>query len=442
MSSPIKRTGGDKLRVALYCRVSSDEQAKHGLSLGDQLTDLRAWAEKNGHEVVGEYLDGGVSGKRPYLKRPKLSQFVQDLEDGLKVDALVFVKLDRFFRSVKLYYDAVTVLDKHKVAWVAIHERYETVSSQGRFVVNLMLSIAEAEADRTGERLRTTLSHKFARGEWSGKAPRGYSVVDKRLTPNEIAPIITEAFRVCHRSCSVVAAQSYLHSQGIKVVYNTAYRIMTNPIYIGVHDGVEGFCEPLIDDATFHDIQSMLGKRSDRTNDSGRIYLFSGLLVCSCGRNLVGNCNTTYSPGKQYRYRCAGCYRDHLCSNNKYLIESEIEDFLLAKVCQEIEKMSAQVEYSAPVPKPIDNTAKIERLTELYVEGEISREEYQKRKDALTVPPVIKQPTPRIKEIALSGDDLRESYQSFTRQERRAVWKSVIDRVDVDGDALTVTFRT
>lgn len=52
------------------------------------------------------------------------------------------------------------------------------------------------------------------------------------------------------------------------------------------------------------------------------------------------------------------------------------------------------------------------------------------------------EPTPRIKEIALSGDDLRESYQSFTRQERRAVWKSVVDRIDVDRDALTVTFRT
>ena len=74
-------------------------------------------------------------------------------------------------------------------------------------------------------------------------------------------------------------------------------------------------------------------------------------------------------------------------------------------------------------------------------EGEISKEEYQKRKDALTVIPPVKQPTPRIKEIALSGDDLRESYQSFTRQEKRAVWKSVVNRIDVDGDVLTVTFR-
>lgn len=423
------------------CLVSSEEQAKHGLSLGDQLTDLRAWAEKNGHSVVGEYVDAGISGKRPYPKRPALSRFMDDLEAGMKVDALCFIRLDRFFRSVKLYYQAVDVMDKYRVSWVAILEDYDTVTVAGKFKTNILLSVAEMEADRTGERLRTTLSHKFARGEWSGKPPRGYSVVGKRLVPNKIAPIITEAFRVCHRSCSVVAAQSYLHSQGIKVVYNTAYRMMTNPIYIGVHDGVEGFCEPLIDRGIFYDIQSMLGKRSDRTNGTGRVYLFSGLLVCSCGRNLVGNCNTTYSPGKQYRYRCAGCYRDHLCSNNKYLIESEVEDFLLAKVCQEIEKMTAQVEYSAPVQKPIDNTAKIERLTELYVDGEISKEEYQKRKDALTVIPEIKQPTPRIKEIALSGDDLRESYQSFTRQERRAVWKSVIDRIDVNRDALTVTFR-
>jgi len=361
----------------------------------------------------------------------------------MKVDALCFTRLDRFFRSVKLYYQAVDVMDRHKVSWTAILEDYETISSTGKFKMHLMLAIAEHESSRTGERLRTTLEHKFMRGEWSGKPPRGYSVVDKRLTPNGDAPIIAEAFRVCHRSCSVVAAQSYLHEYGIKVVYNTAYRLMTNPIYTGRHDGVEGFCDRLVDDDTFSGIQAMLGKRSDRTNDTGRVYLFSGLLVCSeCGRKLVGNCNTTYSPGKRYRYRCAGCYRDHLCSNNKYLIESEIEDYLLAKVCHEIEKMSAQVEYSVPAPKPIDNTAKLERLTELYIEGEISREEYQKRKDALTVPPIIKTPTPRIKEIALSGEDLRESYSTFTRQERRAVWKSAIDKIEVDMDRLTIVFRT
>lgn len=427
------------MRVALYCRVSSQEQAQNGLSLGDQLTDLREWADRNGHIIVAEYIDPGISARKAPSKRPALSRLLENL-DG--IDAVVFTKLDRWTRNVKGYYSVQDYLDRAKVSWIATQEDYETVTPSGRFKVNIMLAVAENEADRTGERLRTTLSHKFARGEWSGKAPRGYSVVGKRLTPNDVAPIITEAFRICHRSCSVVAAQSYLHSQGIKVVYNTAYRMMTNPIYIGQHDGVDGFCEPLIDDATFRDIQDMLGKRSDRTNDSGRVYLFSGLMVCSeCDKNMVGNCNTTYSPGRQYRYRCGRHYRDNLCSNNKYIIESEVEDYLLTKVCQEIEKMSAQVEYSAPVPKPIDNTAKLERLKELYVDGEITKEEYQKRKEALSPPVEIRKPTPRIKEIALSGDDLRESYQSFTRQERRAIWKSVIDRIDVDGDALAVTFR-
>lgn len=431
------------MRVSLYARVSSEEQAKHGLSLGDQLTDLRLWAEKNGHSVIGEYVDAGISGKKPYPKRPALSQFMDDLESGMKVDALCFTRLDRFFRSVKLYYQAVDVMDRHKVSWTAILEDYETISSTGKFKMHLMLAIAEHESSRTGERLRTTLSHKFARGEWSGKPPRGYSVVDKRLTPNEDAPIVSEAFRVCRNSCSVVAAQSYLNSHGMGVIYNTAYRIVTNPIYTGRHDGVDNFCDRLVDDSTFNAIQSMLGKRSDRTNNTGRVYLFSGLMVCSeCGRNMTGNCNTTYSPGKQYRYRCNGRYRDHLCSNNKYLIESEIEDFLLDRVCQELALMSAQVHDSAPAQKPIDNTAKIERLTELYIDGAITKEEYQRRRNALSTPPETKRPTPKIKEIALSGIDIRESYQSLTRQEKRAIWKFIIERIDVDGDRLTVAFRT
>lgn len=104
--------------------------------------------------------------------------------------------------------------------------------------------------------------------------------------------------------------------------------------------------------------------------------------------------------------------------------------------------MSAQVHDSAPAQKPIDNTAKIERLTELYIDGAITKEEYQRRRNALSTPPETKRPTPKIKEIALSGIDIRESYQSLTRQEKRAIWKFIIERIDVDGDRLTVAFRT
>lgn len=147
------------MRVALYVRVSTEEQARHGLSVETQTETLRKWAKDNGHTVVGEYIDAGISGKKPYSKRPELSRFMRDLESGVKVDALCFVKLDRFYRSVKLYYQAMSVLEKYGVAWQAINEDYETVTASGRFKVNIMLSVAENEADRTSERIKAVYGH-------------------------------------------------------------------------------------------------------------------------------------------------------------------------------------------------------------------------------------------------------------------------------------------
>lgn len=424
--------------------VSSEEQAKHGLSIETQLDNLREWSSNNKHTIVAEYVDAGISGKKPYTKRPELSRFMNDLEAGMKVDALVFVKLDRFFRSVKLYYQAADILDKYKVAWVAIHERYETLTSQGRFIVNLFLSLAEQEADRTGERVSTVISHKFAKGEWSGKPPRGYSVVNKKLEPNKESPIIEGAFNACLLSGSVVEARKHLVSNGINVTYNTAYRIVTNPIYIGSHNGNPNFCKPTVSKDVFDEIQSFLGKRSVRTNTTGRIYIFSGLVHCAdCGWVMTGHCNTTYSPGKMYRYRCNNHFNNRICQNGHYVIEYDLEEMMLTKVEAEMQSSVANSETKPKkkASKPVDNSKKIERLTELYIDGHISKEEYQKRREALAIP---QQTTTSSKNkiIALSGLNFRESYQSFTRQQKRAFWKSVVDRIVTDGENFNVIFRS
>ena len=173
------------MKVALYARVSTQEQAQHGLSIEIQTEQLRQWAKDNGHEIAGEYVDAGISGKKPSSKRPALSRFMSDLENGLQVDALIFTKLDRFFRSVKLYYQAMETLDRHGVAWEAIQEDYETVTASGRFKVNIMLSVAEDEADRTSERVKNVMEAKRQRGEYVGGTPFGYTKKDSKLYVNE-----------------------------------------------------------------------------------------------------------------------------------------------------------------------------------------------------------------------------------------------------------------
>lgn len=428
------------MNVALYCRVSSQEQAKEGLSLSAQLSHLRNWAEVNGHSVIGEYVDAGVSGRKPLSKRPALLQFVNDLEMGVKVDALVFIKLDRFFRSVKLYYQAMDVLDKYKVSWITTLEDYETVTSQGKLVVNIMLSIAEAESSRTGDRVRFVIDRKIALGEHVGcKPPIGYDIINKHLVPNDEADIIKNAFQLFLDTGSVVEVMKHLHAHGHTINYNSSYRLLENPIYKGSLHGNDSYCEPIISAQDFEATQGLLKRRSVRTNQTGRVYLFSGLMKCAgCGRTLTGNYQYLANGEIQYRYRCNGRYQDHLCDRNGYTNEAEVEDLLLSRIESEIKSMSTTI---APKKKskPVDNSKKLERLTELYVDGLISKEEYQSRRDALSIPTTTPPQSP-LKKINLSGS-VREVYQGMTRQEKRVFWRNAIESVEIDGKSVTCTFR-
>ena len=117
-------------RVALYMRVSTEEQARHGDSIEAQRQALRQYADTHNLTVIGEYADEGISGQKPVRKRPALSQMLREVETG-RVDLILFTKLDRWFRSVKLYYQAQEVLDAHKVAWRAILENYNTETADG-----------------------------------------------------------------------------------------------------------------------------------------------------------------------------------------------------------------------------------------------------------------------------------------------------------------------
>ena len=99
-------------RAALYCRVSTEEQARHGYSIGAQLEALRRYAKEQGYVIVGEYLDEGISGQKGYKKRPAMTELMQALD---RVDVILFIRLDRWFRSVKLFYQVQDLLDAHGV---------------------------------------------------------------------------------------------------------------------------------------------------------------------------------------------------------------------------------------------------------------------------------------------------------------------------------------
>ena len=425
--------------------VSTQEQAVHGLSVEAQLADLREWADKQGYIVCGEYVDAGISGKKPPNKRPALSRFFADLDGGLRVDALCFTKLDRFFRSVRLYYAAVDVLDKHKVSWVAVQEDYETVTANGRLKTNIMLSVAENEADRASERVRAVFKHKVINNEWL--APQGlcigYSISDKYLVPNADAPAIKSAFEYYLDNHSVLATADYLRSEwGIDCMTTPLRRVLRNQLYTGCYRGNPNFCEPIVPQELFERVQQEMKRRSVRHNQTGRVYIFAGLLRCaSCGHTLGGM--TTHKGNREYQnYRCTNAVLNHRCQNTTHISEKKIEEELLQRLVPELDALIAAtpVSYSTK-PKPrkkqtVNIQPKLDRLRDLYIDGLIDKQEYLEQRtkllDALPQPD-IEPPQPDYAALReLIGKDFRTRYGLLDATQQRALWRTLIDHIDID----------
>lgn len=123
--------------VAAYVRVSTTEQKLHGISIESQKQKLAEYAEKNNMKIVEWYIDEGVSGRKPIAKRPELQRMVHDAQKG-KFRRIIFIKLDRFFRSLSEYHECMKLIDP--VIWTATEEKYDLSTANGRAFVNMKLN--------------------------------------------------------------------------------------------------------------------------------------------------------------------------------------------------------------------------------------------------------------------------------------------------------------
>ena len=120
--------------VAAYVRVSTTEQKMHGISIDAQKEKLIEYAENHSMKIVEWYIDEGVSGRKPIAKRPELQRMVLDAEKG-RFKRIIFIKLDRFFRSLAEYHEAMKRIEP--VIWTATEEKYDLSTANGRAFVNM-----------------------------------------------------------------------------------------------------------------------------------------------------------------------------------------------------------------------------------------------------------------------------------------------------------------
>ena len=163
-----------------YVRVSTEEQAREGVSLENQKAKIKAYAELNELELIEVVADEGLSAKN--LNRPGIKKIL-DMARNKEIGALVVYKLDRAFRSTIDALEVTKELDNYGIGFHSINERLDTKSPLGKFFFTLIAGIAEMERGIVGERTSDALRRKIEKGEHVGHIPYGYQIEHSELIP-------------------------------------------------------------------------------------------------------------------------------------------------------------------------------------------------------------------------------------------------------------------
>lgn len=438
------------VRVALYIRVSGEEQKIKGLSLEAQQERLEDYAREQGWLITGIYIDAAKTARKNMHKRVEFQKMMESVKRD-EVDILLFCRLDRWFRSVADYYKVMEILQDHNCGWKTIDEEYDTTSANGRLYINVKLSIAQNEADICGERIDVVFDSKIAHGTVvSGNCPFGYRVnEEKRLEViPEKAAIVQDAYNFFERNISKRSTIKHIReTYGVNWCDVTFRRMLSETLYTGVYDRGgrrnENFCPAIISKTQFDRIQLLL-KKNARSAPSGRVYLFTSILKCDeCDHKMVGLLTRNI-----YYYRCNQHFQRGRCRHGKEAREDAIETWLFDNLESELNRVRLEWEVKMVERKRLSSRQtdkavlkrKLSKLKELYVNDLIDIEEYKKDYEIYTaalqqIPDPATETPPDFSAVErMLQADYKDIYDTLTREEKRTLWRSVISEIRLDND--------
>ncbi len=178
------------VRVVIYARVSTQEQAVEGTSLEYQSDQLESYCQSQGWKVIQEYVDAGFTGKDG--DRPKLKHLLADAKLGLFNKVIVY-KMDRLARNLRLLLDIEDKLKENGISFHSVKEVFDTSTASGRHFLQMLGMISEWEREAIIERTKAGRLQRYKQGCWGpGNPPYGYKydretkklIVDKTNTTN------------------------------------------------------------------------------------------------------------------------------------------------------------------------------------------------------------------------------------------------------------------
>lgn len=436
------------IRCAIYDRVSTDNQVEHGISLDTQKDALTEYAHKYNYKIVDYYTDEGLTARKKMQNRRELMRLLNDVKAD-KIDLILVTKLDRWFRNIKDYHNTQAVLEAHHCNWKTIFEDYDTSTSNGRFAINIMLSVNENECDRDSERIKSVFAYKKKNREYlSGPVPYGYKLVSKKLVKDDVTRPIVEDIISRYFSCFSKRNTVYYIREKYGEDSPTSYqinRILGSPTYMGELYGITDYCEPYLTPAQYHHIRKISDTKYYPHNQEP--YLFSQLIKCpGCGCNLSGYVkkHTTKSGAITTRkaYKCTKKFVER--HSSACLSETVVEEYMLTHILPALNKKVYDVDYSLAAITPASNNvinlkAEISRLNNMFQKGRIDEDYYdeqylrlnEKLNKEQAEQKIVSLESYRPLQEQFSGDWLG-IYRNLDSAHKRTFWRRAISTINVD----------
>ncbi len=258
------------VRVAVYTRVSTEDQAKEGFSLAAQEERLRAYCQARGWEIAGTYRDDGHSGRN--VRRPAYQKMMEERD---RWDTILVLKMDRIHRNSRHFMEMMEDLGRAEKDFVSATESLDTTTAMGRFVMDIIQRIAQLESEQIGERVYIGMSQKAKTGPGvlGFPAPLGYEVSEGtlRIIDRE-AVIVRDIFERARTGTTMEEIAKDLNANHVRTKRGKewtavkVYRILHNPTYAG-HlrwDQIERKAEhePIVPVETFNEVQKAIRARA------------------------------------------------------------------------------------------------------------------------------------------------------------------------------------
>ena len=419
------------VRCAVYTRKSTEEGLEQEFnSLDAQREAGEAYVQSQATEgwvcLPDRYDDGGFSGGN--MDRPALQRLLADITAG-RIDAVVTHKVDRLSRSLLDFARMMEIFEQQRIAFVSITQQFNSATSVGRLVLNVLLSFAQFEREIISERTRDKIAAARRKGKWAGGMPLlGYDVDPKstklRLNPAEarrvraifalylkhraLLPVVEELARRGWKTKRWTTRKGKTRA-GVPFTRTKLYQLLTRVTYLGkvrykseVHMGEH---PAIVATEVFEQVQALLGRHGRRqVFRSGSDALLQGLLSCqSCGRRMVPSFCLRKATTRYRYYRCSGAQqRGARSCPSRPVSAGSIEQLVLDQV-RLLANDPARLREMAQAASPVEPLAEPSHIRRLLDPG----------------------------------------WEELAATERAAILRDLVKRVEYDGvhDKVTITFH-